>query len=237
MASGRVARAEQRLPWPHSHAGPRSRLAAAARQVVAGRTPSTLPPRQQDFPRAPLPWSLRFPELATRLSLQGHGGPVLPAWEKGRREKLSLRPGRELDPGQGPGCQRKTRGACSPSLHPSSDAALCRGSFAEWDPRGLSDFETRHSEQLGKTAIHLHLSSAGARDHRGNECQQPDTRGDLPSIRNKEENGETDQRDAAVCLAQSNVVSEAPSKQPTSAPRRLRPSSGFPLSLHHGDVR
>lgn len=170
---------------------------------------------QQDFP-----WSLRFPELATRLSLQGHGGPVLPAGEKGRREKLSLRPGRELGPGQGPGCQRKTRGACSRSLQPSSDAAFCRGFFAEWDPRGLSLFETRHSEQLGETRIHLHLSSAGARDDRGNECQQPDPRGDLPSLRNKEENGEAGQRDVAVRLAQSNVVSEPP---PSS---RLLPLAG-----------
>lgn len=52
MASGREGKAEQRLCWPHSHLGPQSYL--ASRQVVAGRTPSTLS-WQQDFPRPHLP--------------------------------------------------------------------------------------------------------------------------------------------------------------------------------------
>lgn len=170
------------------------------------------------------------------FGLQEHRSPLQTGWEKGRREKRPPQPGRELVLEQGPGWQRKTLRACCHSLHPRSVTAFCYGFFAEWDPQSLSVFEACHREQLGKITIHLHLSSADVWEDSGNECHWPDTCGDLPLIRIKEENGETEQRDVAVSLVQSNVISEALAKLPTSAFHRLRLSSGFLISLHHGDV-
>ena len=181
-----------------SRLGPRSCLAAAPRQAVAGRMPSTLP-RQQDLP----PPGTGEPRVSTaaRHALRGRafGGPLPPGWEKGRREKLPPQPGRELVLQRGPGWRRKTRGACSHTLHARGNAAFCCGFFAERDPQSLSVFEAWHTEQLGKTGVHLHLPSAGVWEDGGNKRHRREACGDLPSVRNKEETGETEQRDVAVC--------------------------------------
>ena len=100
MAPGREAKAERRLGQRPVCVGPCSSAAAPTRQAVAGRMPSTLP-WQHDFPQhqrasgfhSCLPRSLR-PGVCS----EGHRGPLPPGWEKGRREKLPLRPGRELAP-------------------------------------------------------------------------------------------------------------------------------------------
>ena len=162
-------------------------------------------PSSRTFPRPHFPGAsepqvstaARHPLRGRAFGPRGHRGPLPPGWEKGRREKLPPQPGRELVPEQGPRWRRKTRGACWHSLHPRSDTAFCYRFVAEWQLQSLPAFEACHREQLGKTRIHLHLSSTGVREDRGNNYHQPDACGDLPSIRIKEENGETDQRDVA----------------------------------------
>lgn len=97
---------------------------------------------------------------------------------EGRREKLLPQPEQELVPEQGSVWQRKTRGACSHSLHPRSDTAFCCGFFADWHLQSLSTCETWHTEQLRKTKIHLHLSSAGSCEDLGDGWHPQDGCGD-----------------------------------------------------------
>lgn len=196
VASGRVAKAEQRPRWP-----PDAWVPGAAWLQPPGR-------RWQGGCPAPCPGSRTCPgtggpqvSTAARHALRGRafGGPLPPGWEKGRREKLPPQPRRELVLQRGSGWRRKTRGGCCHTLHARGHAAFCCGFFAERDPQSLSGFEAWHTEQLGKTGVHLHLPSAGVWEDGGNQRHRREACGDLPSVRNKEEIGETEQRDVAVC--------------------------------------
>lgn len=131
-------------------------------------------------PTSPASASLRFPQLLTTLPVAecllcwGTGSFTVWVGEE-KEEELSSQPGQELVLEQETGWQRQTCRACSHSSHPRSDTAFCHGFFAEWDPQGLSVFETCRTEQLGKTRLHLHLPSVGAREDRGIKCHRTDT--------------------------------------------------------------
>lgn len=246
-ASVREAKAERRQGQPRDCVcvGPCHSPAVPTGQAVAGRTPSILA-RQQDFPRAPLARHQRAagfhscPPCSLRPGVWSAGAQGSFAAWVGRGKEGEAASAARVGAGRGAEAglsEEDTRSLLS-RFAARSDAAFCHGFFAEWDPQSLSVSETWHTEQLGKTRIHLHLSSAGAWEDRGKKCREPDACVELrlPSIKIKVANGERDQRDVAVSQVQSNVLSEALSRLPTSAFCRLRPSSGFLLSLHHGDV-